>query len=177
MLISEHLFQHVQRLQLGEVGNVQAVIPKNNLKQAPAVVVRQLEQPHGGEVHAHHQLNQLGLAGRQHVVVDGLMAAEAAGAKVEETALGVALQVGVEAQETAEAHKKHQVEVGIMSSAVVEPLHARHYIVEERLVALLASQGMVEEFGHEKRDGHLVGVEGYRHEGRLQPRVAQLLQL
>jgi len=76
--------------------------------------------------------------------------AEDALAEVEVVARLVVVEVGVEAEKTAEAHEKDEVEVGEAVRLAVEPLDAAGDVVEEGLVALFGAQGVVEELGDEE---------------------------
>ena len=51
----------LQGLQFGEVGEVEAVVDDGDLEEAVALVVGETEEMHGGVVHAHHQLEFVGL--------------------------------------------------------------------------------------------------------------------
>ena len=67
------------------------------------------------------------------------------------------------------------MEIGKVVCLAVEPLYAVGDIVEEGLVALFGSQGVIEELGDEERDGQFVGMKRDGGEGCGQPYVAQLL--
>lgn len=156
---------------------MEAVIGDGDFEQTVALVVGKAEEVHRRIVHAHHELQFVGLLRMEEVVVGWGRGAEDTLAQVEVVARLVVVEVGVEAEETAQPHEEHEVEVGEAVCLAVEPLDAAGDIVEEGLVALFGAEGVVEELGHEERDGEFVGMEGDGGEGRGQADVGHLLQL
>ena len=177
ILLLVELLKDTQGLQLGEVGEVEAVVDDGDFEQAVALEVGEAEEMHGGVVHAHHELQLVGLAGKEHVAMEWGRGAEDTLAQVEIVTRLIVVEVGIEPEEAAEAHEEHEVEVGEAIGLAVEPLDAAGDVVEEGLVALFGTQGVVEELGDEERDGELVGMEGDGGEGRGEAHVAELLEL
>ena len=176
-LLLVELLKDTQGLQLGEVGEVEAVVDDGDFEQAVALEVGEAEEMHGGVVHAHHELQLVGLARKEHVAMEWGRGAEDALAQVEIVTRLIVVEVGIEPEEAAEAHEEDEVEVGEAIGLAVEPLDAAGDVVEEGLVALFGTQGVVEELGDEERDGELVGMEGDGGEREVEAHVAQFLQL
>lgn len=86
--------------------------------------MRHLEEVHGGIVHAHHELELLGLGGQEHVAMEWERGAEDTLAQVEIVTRLVVVEVGVETEEPAEAHEEDEMEVGEAVCLAVEPLDA-----------------------------------------------------
>ena len=148
---------------------MKSIVCHGYLQQPVTLLMGEVEKMHRGIVHAHHQLDTLCLMGIEKIMVHRRLRYEYALAEVKIVARLVVIEVGVEAEEPAEAHQENKVEVGEVFRLAVEPLDAARDIVIERLVALFGAQGMVQEFCDKKGDGEFVGIERYRTErdGRL----------
>ena len=126
---------------------MEAVIGDGDFEQTVALVVGKAEKVHRGIVHAHHELQFVGLLRMEEVVVGWGRGAEDTLAQVEVVARLVVVEVGVEAEETAQPHEEHEVEVGEAVCLAVEPLDAAGDIVEEGLVALFGASVMASLWG------------------------------
>ena len=62
-MASEQLLEDCEGLELGEVGEVEAVVDDGDFKETVALEVGEAEEMHGGIVHAHHQLELVSLGG------------------------------------------------------------------------------------------------------------------
>ena len=118
------LLEDGEGFEFWEVGEVEAVVGDGNLEQAVAFEVGETEKVHGGEVHTHHQLELVGLGGEEHVAMEWGHGAEDTLTEVETITRLVVVEVGVEAEEAAEAHEEDEVEVGEAVCLAVEPLDA-----------------------------------------------------
>ena len=72
------------------------------------------------------------------------------------------VEIRIETQKTGESHEKHQMEVGKTVCLGIEPLDAVDNIVEQRLVVLFRTEGIIEELRNEQGDGEFVGIERNR---------------
>ena len=143
---------------------MQTVIEQQRVEDAVAIGVRKPEEMHRGEVHTHEQLDAGGILREEEVAVKWRRRTEGGGTEVVVATVGVVVEVRVEAEKTAQAHEKHEVEISIVGIAAVEPLDAAAHIVEEGGVLLLTAQGMVEELGDEQGNAKLRGVAKKRRE-------------
>ena len=169
--------EHFYRFQFREIGQVEAVIGQCHLQEAVALLVRHPVEVHRRKIHAHHHLYLLRLLGHKEVMVQRRLGREDALPQVEVVARGIVVEVGIEAQEPAQAHEEHQVEIGIAGLLAVEPEDAVGHIVVEGGILLFSPQGMIKKFRDKEGDGKFVGIEGDGGKGDRQPEVADLLQL
>src|SRR3712207_3513247 len=127
-------------------------------------------------VHTHEHPHAGSLFGAQKVGMQRHTMRKLATLEVEETPLLVVFKIGKEAYEARQTHHKHQMEVGKVGLGTIEPLHAVHHIVEEQRVLLLATRGIIEEFGYEERNRSLIHIVGNRLPGKGHAHILEVLQ-
>ena len=74
--------KHINRTQLGEVGQMQAVIEQQQLENAVALGTGETEEVHRGIIHTHQLVNVSSLGRHQKVAMKGNVTAKSGGTKV-----------------------------------------------------------------------------------------------
>ena len=152
--------------QLGEGGDVEAVVVVDALEKPAALGTGETEDVHRGEVHAPQVRQKGGLGGFEHMGMGGAQGDETAGLHVEPATGTIALEIGSETQKAHHMQQKDQMKIGEAALTGVEPLHGALHIAEERTGVGLQTHGIVEELGEEEGDGALVRMArdgGQRH--------------
>ena len=169
--------QHGERTQLRETGQVDAVIPYYDVHEAVALVAREAVEAHCGEVHAHHNPHEGGLARPEIIGMQRRAVAETTRPEVERAARGIAVQIRVEAEKARKANKEHYVEVGKAILRAVEPQQAVGHVVEKRPSVLLAAQRVAQKLGHKHGYRQFAAVERQRRVGAGHAHLPDALQL
>ncbi len=60
------------------------------------------------------------------------------------------IQIRIEPQKPTEVHQEHQMEIGKVALALVQPLNAGADVLEQRLVLLLVAQGVIQKLADEE---------------------------
>lgn len=94
--ISEYRAQDIEASEVGKGRDVQAVVVHDKSKELRALTARETEHMHRGVFHAHDFREQGGEAGREEVGVHGAACGEGGVFKVEEHAVAVVVEVGIE---------------------------------------------------------------------------------
>lgn len=175
-LLSPQFAEHGERAHFGKVGQVELVVGQTDLEDTVALLAVEVEEVHGGEVHAHKLQDGGRLVGLQEVAMERRHGTERGGAQVEVAAWAVVVEVGIEAQEAAKAHEEDEVEVGEMVGCAVKPEHGRTHIGIERHVLLFALERLIEKLGREERDGQFGRIGVHRRVGRRNGGVGEFLQ-
>lgn len=156
---------------------MQAVIIHDDIHNPVAVVVVHLEQVHRRIVHAQQVVDACCIHSRQVVVMHRNLLGERGSAEVEHIAFVVVLHIREKADETAQSHHKHQMEIGKLLAATVQPLQAVHHKLVKVRVALFVARAVIDKLGEEKQYAQLRGVEGNGGEGNAYSRIAYMVQL
>ena len=91
---------------------------------------------HRGEVHAHQRVDAARVVRLQEIAVRGDQQREGGCSQVEDAAIDVVVEVGIETQEAAHPHQEGKVKVGIALFCYIEPLHSVDKIGEQGFVLL-----------------------------------------
>ena len=156
---------------------MQPVIIHDDIHNPVAVVVVHLEQVHRRIVHAQQVVDACCIHGRQVVVMQGNFLGERGGPEVEHVAFVIVLHIREKADETAQFHHKHQMEIGKLLAAPVQPLQAVHHKLVKIRVALFVARAVIDKLSEEKQYAQLRGVEGNRGKGDADSRIAYMVQL
>ena len=166
--------QHLQGLEFGKVGQVEAIELIKIGKQLVTLGAGEAEKVHGMIVHA-HQRGDVNCQGRGDIIgVRERTERSVAGIKqVEVIAWMIASQIGINAQKTGKANEKDQMEIAEAPTATIEESQRMVQVLKERKVFFLLPHRPIEELGKEHRNGLLVWVVGnadigQQHLGLLQ---------
>ena len=156
---------------------MQAVIIHDDIHNPVAVIVVHLEQVHRRIVHAQQVVDACCIHGRQVVVMHRNFLGKRGCTEVEHIAFVIVLHIREKADETAQFHHKHQMEIGKLLAAPVQPLQAVHHKLVKIRVALFVARAVIDKLGEEKQYAQLRGVEGNGGEGNAYSRIAYMVQL
>lgn len=156
----KQLLQYLQGAELGERGNMEAVKVVQHLQTMHALMAIEGEKMHGAEVHAHEAGNECSLLGTKIVPMLRRTMTETSTQEVKTIARHIIVEIGIEPQETGQAHEEDKMKIGHSTSlASIEPTDGVEQVGEERTVHPLLAQGMMKKFAQKQSNGRLERVE------------------
>lgn len=174
---SEDFREDFEALQLGELGEVEAVEKNYQIEGAPTSATAERHGTHGTIVHAKELADQRGLYGFKVIRMVRKVINEGCSLEVEVGAGLPIIDIGHETQESREVEEKDDVEVGIARLGLVEPTQTGDDEFEEGGVLLLGAQGMKKKIGEEETNGRLQGAEREFAPGLPEGELLRLLEI
>lgn len=176
-VLGEDLGEDFEALQLGKLGEVEAVEKNYQIEGAPTSATAECHGTHGTVVHAEELADQRGLYGFEVVRMARKVIDEGCGLEVEVGAGLPVIDIRHETQESREVEEKDDVEVGIARLGLVEPTETGDDEFEEGGVLLFGTQGMKKKIGEEETDGRLQRTEREFAPGLPEGELLRLLEI
>ena len=134
--IGPKFLQDAEALEFRELGDVEAVVTKQDVNNAVTIRAVQAVEVHCGKVHSHEGVDAARVVWLQEIAVSGNQQRKRCCTQVEHTTIHVVVEIGIKTQETTHAHKKSKVKVGEILLCNIKPLHGIADIGEEVFVFL-----------------------------------------
>ena len=155
---------------------MEPIIFHNHLYTAVAFCTAHGKQAHRFIIHPHQLENPRRFFPRKEAAVRRFTLHKTRIQHVEKKAGGIAVQIGVKAEEAGQADQKHQMEIREVARAGIQPTDGIDKIGEKRRIASLFRQSAIKELGKKHGDAHLVRVAGKAVERIPHPRLSDGVQ-
>ena len=156
---------------------MQPIEPDNHVHDAVAVVVVHVEKMHGGIFHPQQGVDVGCVSGWQEIAMRRSLRGKVGRAQVKQVALMIVFHVREESYKSAQPHHKHQMEIGKLPFAAVEPLQAVGHKLIERRIHLLVARSIIDELSQEEQYAQFRGIKGNRSVWNADTCIADVVKL